>query len=83
MAGNSRVINSTNSQAIIGTVIDEANNGKIDLNGFTSFWSFIKQDINATLGGVEINLKPTISSCKRTNNQSIGLNCSPCVCEYR
>ena len=83
MAGNSRGINSTNFQAIIGTVIDEANNGKIDLNGFMSFWSFIKQDINATLGAVDINLMPTISSCKGRTNQSRGLDCSPCVCEYR
>ena len=40
--GKTMVLNATNAEVIIGTVIAEANNGMIDLNGFTSFWSFIQ-----------------------------------------
>jgi hypothetical protein len=42
VAGKTMVLNATNAEVIIGTVIAEANNGMIDLNGFTSFWSFIQ-----------------------------------------
>ena len=73
-------LNATNVEVIIGTVIEEANNGKIDLNGFSSFWTFIKQEINATLGAIENELKPVAQAC--TENEK-GLTCSKCVCEYR
>ena len=44
------VLNATNAEVIIGTVIAEANNGMIDLNGFTSFWSFIQ--VYTTVAGI-------------------------------
>ena len=71
-------------EVIIGTVIAEANNGMIDLNGFTSFWSFIQQEVNATLGAIEAELKPVSPACGGQNrNKNGGLKCSTCVCEYR
>ena len=73
-------LNATNVEVIIGTVIEEANNGKIDLNGFSSFWTFIKQEINATLGAIENELKPVAQACTKNGK---GLTCSKCVCEYR
>ena len=65
VAGNSMELNATNVEVIIGTVIEEANNGKIDLNGFSSFWTFIKQEINATLGAIENELKPVAQACTK------------------
>ena len=82
VAGNSMELNATNVEVIIGTVIEEANNGKIDLNGFSSFWTFIKQEINATLGAIENELKPVAQACMENENGK-GLTCSKCVCEYR
>ena len=76
-------LNATNVEVIIGTVIEEANNGKIDLNGFSSFWTFIKQNVNATLGAIENELKPVAPACGGFNKNSNGLSCSKCVCEYR
>lgn len=67
VAGNAMVLNATNAEVIIGTVIDEANNGMIDLNGFSSFWSFIKQEVNSTLGLVQIDLKPVDVACQSPN----------------
>jgi len=83
VAGNTMVLNATNAEVIIGTVIAEANNGQIDLNGFSSFWSFIQQEVNATLGSVEAELKPVASACGGQNKNIRGLKCSTCVCEYR
>ena len=83
VAGKTMVLNATNAEVIIGTVIAEANNGKIDLNGFSSFWSFIQQEVNATLGAVEAELKPVASACGGKNKEIRGLTCSACVCEYR
>ena len=59
-------------EVIIGTVIAEANNGMIDLNGFTSFWSFIQQEVNATLGAIEAELKPVSPACGGRNKRSKG-----------
>ena len=83
VAGNSMELNATNVEVIIGTVIEESNNGKIDLNGFSSFWTFIKQEVNATLGPIENELKPVAPACGGSNRKPKGLTCSTCVCEYR
>ena len=83
VAGNSMVLNSTNAEVIIGTLIEEANNGKIDLNGFSSFWTFVKQQVNATLGKIETELEPVDPACEGGNDTVKGLTCSKCVCKYR
>ena len=83
VAGNSMELNATNVEVIIGTIIDEANNGKIDLNGFSSFWSFIRQQVNSTLGGIQNELKPVAPNCGGLNTSPNGVKCTACVCEYR
>merc|ERR550532_3065120 len=57
VAGNSMVLNATNAEFVIATIIEEANKGKIDLNGFSSFWTFTKQQIYATLRSLETELE--------------------------
>ena len=87
VAGNSMILNATNAEFVIATIIEEANKGKIDLNGFSSFWTFTKQQIYATLRSVETELKPSELACEivaelaaaKTRN----FKCSACVCEYR
>ena len=76
-------LNATNVEVIIGTIIEEANNGKIDLNGFSSFWTFIRQEVNATLGGIQNELKPVAPACGGANSSPGGVHCTTCVCEYR
>lgn len=73
----------TNAEVIIGTVIEEANNGKIDLNGFSSFWTFVKQQINATIGASEPELNAVAPACGGVTQQPGGLTCTLCVCDYR
>ena len=81
VASQSFVLNATNAEVIIGTVIEEANNGKIDLNGFSTFWTFVRQQVNATLGATETELQPIASACHFQSR--VGLSCSGCVCDYR
>ena len=76
-------LNATNVEVLIGTIIEEANNGKIDLNGFSSFWTFIRQEVNATLGGIQNELKPVAPACGGANRSPGGVQCTTCVCEYR
>ena len=85
VAGNTMVMNATNAEIIIGTLIAEANKGKIDLNGFGSFWSFVKQEVNATLGKIETELQFLAPACEggNTSTATVGLTCSKCVCNYR
>ena len=80
VAGKAFELNATNAEVIIGTVIEEANKGEIDLNGFSSFWSFVKQEVNATLGAYENELKPIASAC---SSNVKGYTCTGCVCDYR
>ena len=75
-------LNATNVEVIFGTIIGEANNGEIDLNGFRAFWNFVKQELNATLGATDTELKPVASACARWQSSN-RLFCSNCVCEYR
>ena len=75
-------LNATNVEVIFGTIIDEANNGEIDLNGFRAFWNFIQQELNSTLGITETELSPIESACTRWQAGE-KLYCSSCVCEYR
>ena len=57
-------LNATNVEVIVGTIIEEANNGKIDLNGFSSFWTFIKQKVLSYLGSIEFQIIEP--ACQRT-----------------
>jgi len=80
VAGMSRELNASNAEVIIGTVIEEANKGQIDLTGFDSFWTYIKQDIISKLGDVEKDFNPISDNCEDTGS---GYHCSMCVCFYR
>ena len=80
VAGMSRELNASNAEVIIGTVIEEANKGQIDLTGFESFWTYIKQDIIAKLGAVEHDFSPISENCEAAEG---GYHCSSCVCSYR
>ena len=81
VAGNAFELEAENAEVIIGTVIEEANKGEIDLNGFSSFWSFVKQQVNVTLGGYEAELAHVASACSLSSRA--GYACTECVCEYR
>lgn len=80
VAGMSRELNASNAEVIIGTVIEEANKGQIDLTGFDSFWTYIKQDIIAKLGAVDKDFSPIADNCEQVE---AGYHCSSCVCSYR
>lgn len=41
-------LNSTNAEVVIGTVIEEANKGNIDLSGFEAFWTYMTQSIEVS-----------------------------------
>ena len=81
------ILNATNAEFVIATIIEEANKGKIDLNGFSSFWTFTKQQIYATLRSVETELKPSELACEivaeLATEKKRNFKCSACVCEYR
>merc|ERR1712142_247295 len=74
----SLVMNSTNAERIIATVIDEANKGKIDLTGFDAMWTSIAAQVSITLGKVRQDLVVSSNNCEKE-----GKTCSPCVCAYR
>ena len=76
-------LNATNVEVIVGTIIEEANNGKIDLNGFSSFWTFIKQKVLSYLGSIETEFQTIEPACQGTNQTNQRLTCSECVCMYR
>jgi len=80
VAGTSRELNATNAEVIIGTVIEEANKGQIDLTGFESFWTFAKQDIIAKLGAFEKDFDLVVDNCEPVD---AGYHCTTCVCSYR
>ena len=80
VAGVSRELNASNAEVIIGTVIEEANKGQIDLTGVDSFWTYTKQDIIARLGAVEKEFSLITGNCESTDS---GYHCSTCVCSYR
>ncbi len=86
MAGQSFVLNSTNAEVIIGTIIKEANLGEIDLNGFTSFWTLKTEQIRAKLRLFETEMTASESACTTVNDTQSGeevWKCTKCVCEYR
>lgn len=80
VAGMSRELNASNAEVIIGTVVEEANKGQIDLTGFESFWTYVKQDIISKLGITEETFKPISENCEEMD---VGFHCSSCVCSYR
>ena len=82
VAGVARQLNATNAEVIIGTVIAQANKGQIDLTGFDSFWTYIKQDIIAKLGRAAQDFSPISNNCEQISEVS-GYICSKCVCSYR
>merc|ERR1712142_1215764 len=74
----SLVMNSTNAERIMATVIDEANKGKMDLTGFDAFWTSISFQVSIQLQKVKDVLTDSSKNC-----ETGGKVCSPCVCAYR
>jgi len=74
----SLVMNSTNAERIIATVIDEANKGKLDLTGFDAFWTSISTQVSIQLDKVRQDLSESSKNCEKG-----GKVCSPCVCAFR
>ena len=81
VAGKSMVLNSTNVEFVIATIIEEANKGEIDLNGFSSFWTFTKQQIYSSLRSIKTELEPSELNCEFVEGENY--KCSACVCQYR
>ena len=82
VAGASRELNASNAEAIIATVIEEANKGQIDLTGFESFWTYTKEDIIVRLGRAAQDFDKVSENCEQLSPE-LGFSCSPCVCSYR
>ncbi len=74
-------LNATNAEFIIETVIKEANEGVIDLNGFGAFWSMVQKDIKLGLKEKSKEIAEIVSEIC-TGNQTTGFSCSSCVCQY-
>merc|ERR1712142_888982 len=74
----SLIMNSTNAERIMATVIDEANKGKMDLTGFDAFWTSISFQVSIQLQKVKDALTDSSKNC-----ETGGKVCSPCVCAYR
>jgi len=74
----SLVMNSTNADRIMATVIYEANKGKLDLTGFDAFWTSISFQVSIQLETVRSALTESSKNCELG-----GKVCSPCVCSYR
>jgi len=73
-------MNSTNAEVVMGTVIDEANKGKIDLTGFDSFWTYVKQQVAIALDESKRIVEFGNNNCE---SGPAGWSCTPCVCEYK
>ena len=72
-------LNSTTAEVIISTVIEEANEGKIDLTGFQSFWKIITWRVDDEMSQSQKSLDISAPMC----DQSEGFVCSRCVCAFR
>ena len=82
VAGEARELNATNAESIISTVITEANNGKIDLGGFDTFWEYTMNDLKIFLRHSAEDLEPIASNCIQLSVET-GYECTDCVCSYR
>jgi len=71
-------MNSTNAERIIATIIEEANKGKIDMTGFSAFWTSVSAQVTIVLDKVQAQLEDSSNNC-----ETGGKVCSPCVCAYR
>lgn len=92
--GISLELNSTNVEVIFETLIEQANNGYIDLSGVDSYWAFTSNKIRSELAKSDSALQETGSKCSRMKPDeerrggdggggSGGFLCSHCVCEFR
>ena len=80
VGGISLELNSTTAEVIISTVIEEANEGKIDLTGFNAFWKFIVWKALNEKDQSQGALDQSLPLCQ-LNSKSI--SCSACACSYR
>jgi len=80
----SLVMNSTNAETIMETVIAQANKGKIDLTGLDSFWTFKDTEVKIALDKASSDLKVTGPGCRSKKDAKKGniQECSPCVCAF-
>jgi hypothetical protein len=78
IGGQEKEMSTRYGEMIIGTLVDQANQGVIDLSGFHSYWAYKKQEVQRGLDivGGELNL----GQCSRTDKSII---CTKCVCSYR
>ena len=72
-------LNSTTAVGIISTIIDEANEGKIDLTGFQSFWKIVTFQVENEITQSQTNLDFSLPLCSVTTQ----ITCSDCACEFR
>jgi len=73
-------LNSTTAEVIISTVIEEANEGKIDLTGFKAFWKFITWKVENEMFQTQNSLDLSLPLCQVTNK---AVSCSSCACAFR
>ena len=74
-------LNSTTAEVIIETVIEEANEGKIDLTGFQSFWNIITFQVDNEMAKSQKSLDVSLPLC--SGSKSNGFSCSSCACSFR
>ena len=79
VGGLSLEFNSTTAEGIISTVIEEANEGKIDLTGFQSFWKIVIFQVENELAQSQSTLDVSLPLCSLDKL----VKCSECACIFR
>ena len=79
VGGLSLEFNSTTAEGIISTVIEEANEGKIDLTGFQSFWKIVIFQVENELSQSQSTLDVSLPLCSLNKL----VTCSECACIFR
>ena len=79
VGGMTLELNSTTAEVIIETVIEEANEGKIDLTGFQSFWRLVVFQVENELFKSQEDLDISLPLCTGIKSKE----CSTCACSFR
>ena len=67
VGGISLELNSTTAEVIISTVIEEANEGEIDLTGFQAFWNLVTWQVDNEIVQSSKSLDISLPLCETSN----------------
>ena len=76
------VFNSTNSELIMGMLIDQANSGSsVILNGVEALWSYTQERVRILMEDATESMETSVWNCEP--NPLGSMDCTMCVCSYR